>query len=245
MWQRFKRVMRSFAGWFVSLGEDPELILKQNRRDLEDKVSELNEHLSMIGGQKNLAERELKRVDEQEKELVAKIKAALKQGRRDIALQYATEHEKVKGQKVTAAREVERMTATYENAQKAKKQFMIDKERKIQEAQKALNEARRTQMTEKVADAMGNFQVAGIDATHEEMVRRLEEKSAMADAKLETAMSAAGTERAEVDEAARKIQAEDTLRQFEIEMGLATDASAAPQTAAREKTIGPQEREKA
>ena len=48
MWQRIKRIFRSIIGWFVELGEDPVLILKQNIRDLEDQVPALNENLAAV-----------------------------------------------------------------------------------------------------------------------------------------------------------------------------------------------------
>ncbi|MCU0702193.1 MAG: PspA/IM30 family protein, partial [Myxococcaceae bacterium] len=48
MWQRFKRAMRSFVGFFVSTIEDPELILEQNIRDLNDQVPKMNESIAMV-----------------------------------------------------------------------------------------------------------------------------------------------------------------------------------------------------
>ncbi|HEY1417997.1 MAG TPA: PspA/IM30 family protein, partial [Myxococcaceae bacterium] len=38
MWKRFKRAVRSFFGFFVSGIENPEMILEQNIRDLNDQV---------------------------------------------------------------------------------------------------------------------------------------------------------------------------------------------------------------
>src|SRR3954452_15594015 len=98
MWRRFKRMVRSWFGWAAELGEDPELILKQNIRDLEAEVPKLNEQLAVIGGQKTIAERELTKMNEQQTELVSKMKASLKANRRDIAAQYAMEIEKLKPQ---------------------------------------------------------------------------------------------------------------------------------------------------
>ena len=46
MWKRFSRAMRSFFGFFVSSIEDPELILEQNVRDLNDQVPKMNESIA-------------------------------------------------------------------------------------------------------------------------------------------------------------------------------------------------------
>ncbi len=245
MWNRVKRIFRSFAGWFVSLGEDPELILKQNIRDLEDQVPKLNEGLAQIAGQKNLAERELKKLGDGESDVTAKIKAALKQGKRDIALNYATELEQLRSQKTSQERQVKIMSDNYEKAMKFKRAFMLEKERKIQEARAALDQKRQSQWQGKVADTMQTFQVAGVDATHDEMIRKIEAEAAASEAKLEMAMDSAKVDHMEIAAEAKKIQASETLRQFELELGLVAEPSAAPQAAAKEKTIGPQEREKA
>src|SRR2546423_11930925 len=98
MWRRFKRMVRSWFGWAAELGEDPELILRQNIRDLEAEVPKLNEQLAQLAGQKNIVERELKKLQDSEAENVAKAKAALKQGRRDIASSYVVELERIKQQ---------------------------------------------------------------------------------------------------------------------------------------------------
>ena len=47
MWNRFKRAMRSFVGFFVTSIEDPELILEQNIRDMNDQVPRMNESIAM------------------------------------------------------------------------------------------------------------------------------------------------------------------------------------------------------
>lgn len=245
MWQRFKRVVRSFTGWFISMGEDPELILKQNLRDMEDQEPKLNEHLAQVAGQKNLAERELKKISDQESDITAKIKAALKAGKRDVALTYAQELEQVRTNKTAQERQAKMFAENYEKAQKMRKAFLAEKERKIKEAQAALSASRRAQYAEQVADAMKSFQVAGIDATHDEMIRKIEERAAMSEAKLDMALDTHKADRMEIEAEAQKIQANEVLRQFEIEMGLATDASAPPEAVgSKEKTIGPQERAK-
>jgi len=48
MWQRLTRVVRSFFGFFISVAEDPELILQQNIRDMNDQVPRMNESIAMV-----------------------------------------------------------------------------------------------------------------------------------------------------------------------------------------------------
>ena len=46
MWARLSRVIRSFVGFFISVAEDPELILQQNIRDMNDQVPRMNESIA-------------------------------------------------------------------------------------------------------------------------------------------------------------------------------------------------------
>ncbi len=243
MWARIKRIFRSIVGWFIELGEDPELILKQNIRDLEDQVPALNENLAMIKAQVTLVKKDLQKLGDKEHELTAKIKAALKNNRRDIALNYATTLEEVRREKGQQNRQLVVAEAASEKAMKVKRAFMLEKERKIQEAKKALSAKRQAEWNNKVVDAMESFKVAGIDATHDEMIDKIERDAAQAEAKMEMAMDSVGTDMIDIEEEAKSLQANETLRQFELEMGMVGDVSAPPEVegAEKEKTIGERE----
>jgi phage shock protein A len=58
MWQRLKRVIRSFVGFFISTAENPEIILEQNIRDMNDQVPRMNESIAMVKANVTLLERE-------------------------------------------------------------------------------------------------------------------------------------------------------------------------------------------
>ena len=246
-WRRFKRMVRSWFGWAAELGEDPELILKQNIRDLEAEVPKINEQLAALAGQKNIADRELQKMKEQEGELVSKAKAALKAGRRDIAQSYVLELEKLKPQITEKERAVKTAAEGLAKAQDMKKVFMMEKDKKIQEAQRALSAKRQADWNEKVADTLANFQVGGVDQTHDEMIRKIEQQAATSEAKLQMALDSKQVGNIAIEEDAKKIQAEETLRQFEMEMGLAAPEAMPKESspAEREKTIGPRDRERA
>src|SRR5436189_6468641 len=97
MWQRFKRAMRSFAGFFVASAEDPELILEQNIRDLNDQVPKMNESIAMVKANVTLLEKENQKYKNDVTELTSKVKAAIQASRDDIATTYATQLQTTKG----------------------------------------------------------------------------------------------------------------------------------------------------
>src|SRR5207237_6366162 len=81
MWQRFSRMIRSFVGFFISVAEDPELILQQNIRDMNDQVPRMNESIAMVKANVTLLEKEEAKYKNDMASLTAKVKAAI-QGNR-------------------------------------------------------------------------------------------------------------------------------------------------------------------
>ncbi len=241
MWQRIKRMFRSFVGFFVELGEDPELILRQNIRDMEDQIPDMNKNIAMIKANQTLLEKELTRLRREEGELSAKIQVALKASRRDMALNYAQRLEQVRKDKLASEQQHEMATQATEKAMQVKKAFMREKELKTKQAMAAIQAKKRSQWQSKVADAMENFQVAGMDASHDEMIRRLDEESAEKEARMELALGNVDQEAAQIEEEAKMLEANDLLHQFELQMGLVQEPAAT--TAAPEKTMGPSGRD--
>src|SRR3954465_7894386 len=96
MWQRFRRAMRSMFGWMISAAEDPEMILEQNIRDLNDQVPKMNESIAMVKANVTLLEKENQKYKNDVAELTSKVKAALQASRDDIATTYATQLQTVK-----------------------------------------------------------------------------------------------------------------------------------------------------
>src|SRR4029077_3135981 len=90
MWNRLKRAMRSFVGFFVTSIEDPELILEQNIRDMNDQVPKMNESIAMVRANVTLLQKENAKYKAEVSELTAKVKASIQANRDDLAGQYAT-----------------------------------------------------------------------------------------------------------------------------------------------------------
>jgi phage shock protein A len=86
---------------------------------------------------------------------------------------------------------------------------------------------------------MEQFEVAGISQTHDEMVRKIEEMTAVNEARMDMAMSNVDSQKVKIEDEAAKLQASELVKQFKIEMGLAAPEAAAGAPA--EKTIGSKE----
>ena len=230
--------MRSFVGFFVSTIEDPEMILEQNIRDMNDQVPKMNESIAMVRANVTLLEKENSKYRTEVGDLTAKVKAAIQAGRDDLAAQYATRLQMEKGALARNEQQLDGAKSAYDKAIIVKKAFMREKERKTAEATAALRDARRSKWQSKVADAMESFEVAGIDATHDEMLRKVEEQTAVNEARMAMALETVDHQALKVEEDAEAIQAQELVKQFKMEMGLSSPAPVSEVAPEGEKTIG-------
>ena len=96
MWRRLSRMFRSFFGFFISVAENPEIILEQNIRDMNDQVPRMNESIAMVKANVSLLEKEENKYKYDLNDLTAKVKAAIQAGRDDLAGSFATQLEQVR-----------------------------------------------------------------------------------------------------------------------------------------------------
>jgi len=234
MWNRFVRVVRSFAGFFISIAENPEVILEQNIRDMNDQVPRMNESIAMVKANVTLLEKEETKYKADVNGLTAKVRAAIQAGRDDIAGSFAAQLEQVHSAMARTQGQLTTARAAFDKSLKVKQAFLREKERKTHEALNAIRDYRRSQWQKKVADAMEQFEVAGISQTHDEMVRKIEEQTAVAEARMEMALGNVDEQKFQIEEEAEKLRASELVKQFKVEMGLLPPQPAA----APEKTIG-------
>ncbi len=241
MFRRLSRMMRSFFGFFISVAENPELILEQNIRDMNDQVPRMNESIAMVKANVTLLAKEETKYKDDVNNLTSKVKAAIQAGRDDLAGSFAVQLEQLRGALARTQGQLATASAAFEKAMAVKKAFLQEKERKTREALNAIADYRRSQWQKKVADVMEQFEVTGISATHDEMVRKIEESTALNEARMEMALGNVDQQKVKIEEEAEKLRANELVKQFKVEMGL-MPPQASPEAA--EKTIGAREAQK-
>lgn len=225
MLKRFIRLIRSVFGGAISALEDPALILEQNIRDMRDQVPKMNENIAMIKANVTLLERELQKLADQEKTLIANIKAAIQANNDTVAADYASSLEQVRASKARAEGQIQVARKAFDKAQEVKKAFMKEIDKKSREAMMAIQEAKRAKWQKQVANTMEQFEVGGIDQTHDEMVNRIEEESAVSEARLDLALGKLDSEKMKIEEQGEQIRAQELVKQFKIEMGMVGDSA--------------------
>lgn len=225
MWKRIKRLFRSIFGGMISAAEDPALILEQNIRDMKDQIPQMNENIAMIRANVTLLEKELKKLNDEEQKLISNIKAGIQAGKEDIAAGYARTLESVRASKQRAQAQLQVAKQASEKAMNVKKAFMKELDRKTQEAMLAIQEAKRAEWQKQVADTMEQFDVGGIDQTHDEMVSRIEQESAQSEARLDMALDSVDSDKMQIEEAGEELRAQELVKQFKIEMGMVDNST--------------------
>ena len=234
-------MMRSFFGFFISVAENPELILEQNIRDMNDQVPRMNESIAMVKANLTLLEKEEAKYKGDLNDLTAKVKAAIQAGRDDLAGSFAVQLEQLRSALARTQGQLTTARAAFDKALAVKKAFLLEKERKTREAMNAIADYRRSQWQKKVADVMEQFEVTGISATHDEMVRKIEETTAVNEARMEMALGNVDQQKIKIEEEAEKLRANELVKQFKVEMGLISPEPSAEPAA---KTIGAREQQK-
>src|ERR1019366_9310954 len=226
MFNRLSRMLRSFFGFFISIAENPEIILEQNIRDMNDQVPRMNESIAMVKANATLLEREEAKYKNDINDLTAKTKAAIQAGRDDLAGGFAIRLEQVRSALARNQGQLSTARAAFDKAMAVKKAFMMEKDRKTHEALGAIADYRRSQWQKKVAD---------------EMVRKIEETTAVNEGRMEMAMGNVDQQAIKIDEEVEKLRANELVKQFKVEMGI-VPPEAAPEAA--QKTIGAREAER-
>lgn len=219
MWKRFVRAIKSIFGGVVSTMEDPKLILEQNIRELNDQVPKMNENIATVKASVMMLEKEVRRYETQLTEVTAKIRSAINAGRDDIAESYAMQMQKAQEQLASSKEQLTVAQRAYEKALQVKKAFMREKDRKINEAREALRAHERAKWQSKIADAMEQFEVGGLDQTHDEMILRINEQAAKNEARMEMALDGLDTQAMQIEVDAEKLRAQELVKQFKMEMG--------------------------
>jgi len=220
MWKRFVRALRGLFGGLVSSIEDPKLILEQNIREMNDQIPKMNENIATVKANATLLEKEFAKYKREYADLASKMKAAISAGRDDIAQNYALRLESVKSHMSQTKSNYETAKRAYEKSLEVKKVFMREREKKISEAKDALRAHERAKWQSKIADTMEAFEVAGVDATHDEMVNKINEETAKNEARMEMALDSVDTDSLAIEEEAEKLRAQELVNKFKIDMGM-------------------------
>jgi phage shock protein A len=250
MWNRLKRLFRAIFGGLIEKAEDPELILQQVIRDMREKVPQMQSNVAQVMATEKLLQKEVVTLEREIVEYDAKVKAAIKTGRDDIARTYITAMQEKQVALDRSKTQLQSAHGATEQAKKFLQNYVLQVKKRTAEAQQLVNEARAAKMQEQLSQTMASFQIGDEAGTFEEMRERIQRRAASAEAKMELATGGVEAQIQDIEREALNIQVEDSLNAYKRQMGLAQEApaSAGPileGEMAAEKSLGPSEKPKA
>jgi phage shock protein A len=251
MWHRLKRLFRSIFGGIIESAEDPELILQQTIRDMREKVPQMQNNVVQVMATERLLQKEVTVLEREIREYDAKVKAAITQGRDDIARTYITAMQEKQVALDRSRAQLETAHAASEQAKKFLENYILQVRKRTAEAQQLVNEARAAKMQEQLSQTMASFQIGDDAGTFQEMREKIQRRAASAEARMDLATGGVESQIQDIEREALNIQVEDTLSAYKQQMGLAPEARATVpsppsiQSEAGEKTLGPSNKAKA
>ncbi len=248
MWNRVKRLFRAVFGGLIDKAEDPELVLQQVIRDMRDKVPQMNENVAQVMATQKLLEKEVANLEREITDLDAKIKAAIKQGRDDIAKTYISSLQEKQTSLERSREQLEQSTLASKKAVQFRDNYLLQMKKKSNEAMQLINQAKQTKMQEQLAQTMATFQVGDEASSFDEMRDKINRRAAAAEARMELATTGVDSKIQDIEREAFNIQVDDTLAAYKRQLGVAGSDSVGSiggGDSSGEKSLGPGERARA
>jgi len=252
MWNRLRRLFRSIFGGLIDSAEDPELILQQLVRDMNDEVPKMRENVAQVMATEKRLEREIQANQARLTDLDNKVKAAIRVGKDDIATALLGELQIAQRALATTQQNHEAAKGASIKAREYFDNYMSNVRRRQAEAMQLISATKQAQMQERLAQTMASFQMGDTSATFDDMREKIANRSAAAEARAELASTSLDSRMQGIERELANVEAQDMLLAYKQQMGLMPQSAApalgegAP-VAGAERTLGtseyiPQER---
>jgi phage shock protein A len=220
MWTRLKRLFRSIFGGIIDSAEDPELILQQLIRDMNDQVPKMRENVAQVMATEKRLAREIDANQTKLTDLDNKVKAAIRTGHDDIATTLLGEMQTAQRALVTTKQNYEQAKVASVKAREFLDNYMAQVRRKTGDAMQLIAANKQAQMQERLAQTMSSFQLGDDSQTFDDMREKISNRIATAEAKAELASTSLDTRMQSIDKELANIEAQDMLLAYKQQMGL-------------------------
>lgn len=226
MWVRLKRLFRSVFGGIIDSAEDPELILQQLIRDMNDEVPKMRENVAQVMATEKRLAREIEANQTRLTDFDNKIKAAIRTGHDDIATALIGEMQTTQRALETARQNHAQARIASAKAKEFLDNYMAQVRRKTGEAMQLIAASKQAQMQERLAQTMSSFQMGDDSQTFDDMREKIANRAATAEAKAELAASSLDTRMQSIEKELAQIEAEDKLLAYKQQLGMLPAPSA-------------------
>ncbi len=223
MFARLSRLFRAWMGFFISMGEDPEVMLQDAIEEMRITMPKLNSVLVATRATVIRLEEERDQLRRQDKNLTASIQAALREGTaeaRSVAEDDAIQLQQIRIDLESTEEQWASAQKAHESAQMSVDMLKGKLKEKIETCQRALKERQKAAVMKTAVAAIVELQSYGVASTTDKFLEQIKQEVAESKAAVEVATGSIDTKSIERERTSRKVKAAGILQQFEVEMGI-------------------------
>jgi len=245
MFKRLANVIRGFFGLFVSGMErrNPEALLELEQENLRKQIANYNEGLAAHAGLCERLMTQIRRLEQEERELRAKTAANLRAGNRESAGNYALRLQSVQRELTENRTQLQQAETTYKELIKARDVSIKAAQAKIESLKSSLSDLKIKKATAELTEMASGMitSIGGAGDTLDRLHKMVEEEREHAAGRARVARDSLNTADIAVKEEEQKAMAEQALADFAAKEGMAIEPVAGNTTEATEpvKSMGP------
>ncbi len=223
MFKALARLWRYLVAWVtgkVEQLEDPEVLLDQARREMQEMLARNRERAIQAITQKNLLQAEVDKLERRVRELERNVELALQQGKRDLALQLIREKKAQESALESLKASLQQAIETVESVKQAIRRQ--EEEVRVRTAQALALKARwkQAQIQTAINKALEGITIESLESSWGAAEQRIQHAEAEAAARQEMAAQSLQGRVAALQDAQLDAEAEEELRRIEERMGL-------------------------
>jgi phage shock protein A len=248
MLRRIGTLFRGFFGLFISGLEkaNPAALIEAEKENLRKQISRFNDNLASHAGFVERLMRQIKNLEQKEKELTARVGANIKAGNRALAGQIALELQTVKAQLDENREQLVASEDTYKKLLKTRDVAVSEAQAKIEKLKRLMSEAEMMEAQAELQEMAKGMvsQIGGGGDTLNRVEEYLNERRDKAAGRARVASSTIDTSQIEIKEAEQGALAEQALADFETAYGIKSNSAEKSETPAQPnpiKELGPQQ----
>jgi len=244
MFKRIATLLRGFLGLFITGLEksNPRALIEAEKENLRVQISKYNDNLATHAGFIEKLMRQIKDMEQKEKEMTAKITANIKVGNRAVAGQLALELQNMKSTLEENRQQLVTSEETYKKLIKSRDVVVQEAQAKIEKLKRLLSETEmleaQAELQEMAAGMIGS--IGGSGDTLNRVQEYLEERRDKAAGRARVLSSTIDTKNVELKEAEQAALADQALAEFESAYGMTTPTQETEQPKPQ-KELGPAE----
>ena len=246
MFQRIVNLFRGFFGLFISGLErqNPEALLEVEKENLRRQIANYNQGLAAHAGLCERLMSQVRKLENDERDLRAKATAHLKAGNRDTAAQYALRLQTVTRELEENRKQLEAAETTYKELVKARDVSMKAAQDKIAELKASLDDLKIKSATAELNEMAAGLisSIGGSGDTLNRLHEMVEEDRQRASGRARVARDSLSFQEVHVKETEQQALADQALADFAAREGIALESTSSEPAAATTtaKKMGPQ-----